>query len=131
MTNNFFSNFFINIEKKGNNKHDLINSIEEIFPKKSDRVIDVLNKGIFKYIYKPSNRSVWIAIGEKCEHIIYPKLYCSCQDFYKSVVIKRKRLFCKHILAQIISEALKLYKEVELDDDEFKKLVNDLELEFK
>ncbi|MFX1498722.1 MAG: hypothetical protein ACFFBH_14455 [Promethearchaeota archaeon] len=131
MTNNFFSNFFINIEKKGNNERDLINSIEEVFPNKSDKVLDVLNKGIFKYIYKPSNRSIWIALGEKCEHIIYPKLYCSCQDFYKSVVIKRKRVFCKHILAQIISEALRLYQEIELDDAEFKKLINDLELEYK
>lgn len=131
MTNNFFSNFFMNIEKNGYNERDMIKYIEEIFPDKSEKVIEVLNKGILKYLYKPSNRSVWIALGEKSEHIIYPKLYCSCQDFYKSVVIKRKRVFCKHILAQIISEALKLYKEVELEDAEFKKLVKDLELKFK
>lgn len=131
MTNNFFSNFFMNIEKIGYNERGLIKYIEEIFPDSSEKVIDVLNKGIFKYLYKPSNRSIWITLGEKCEHIIYPKLYCSCHDFYKSVIIKRKRVFCKHILAQIISEALKLYKEVELEDVEFKKLVNDLELKFK
>jgi len=131
MTNNFFSNFYISIKEKGKNETELIKLLDEIFPNKSEKVIDVLNKGIFKYIYKPSNRSVWIALGENCEHIIYPKLYCSCQDFYKSVIVKRKRVFCKHILAQIISEALEIYKEVEFDDADFKKLVNDLELKFK
>ncbi|MFX0032404.1 MAG: hypothetical protein ACFE8E_08785 [Candidatus Hodarchaeota archaeon] len=131
MTNNFFSNFYGSIKEKGKNKTELINSLEKIFPNKAEKVIEVLNKGIFKYIYKPSNRCVWIALGENCEHIIYPKLYCSCQDFYKSVIIKRKRVFCKHILAQIISETLEIYKEVEFDDDDFRKLIDDLELKFK
>jgi predicted nucleic acid-binding Zn finger protein len=44
------------------------------------------------------------------------------------VVIKRKRIFCKHILAQIISEALDQYKKVTLDDNQFKELVSELKL---
>jgi len=107
---------------------DFISFLETIFPNKSTNVLDVLKRGITKYIYEPSNRIVWVAQGENQEHLIYPKLYCSCQDFYKSVVVKKKRHFCKHILAQIISDALNTYKEVILEDKRFKELVRDLKL---
>lgn len=105
-----------------------ISFLDNIYPNKSTNVIDVLKKGIIKYTYKPSNRIVWTAQGENQEHLIYPKLFCSCQDFYKNVVIKKKRIFCKHILAQIISEALNKFKTVTLDDNKFKELVRELKL---
>ena len=102
--------------------------LDNIYPNKSTSVIEVLKRGIIKYTYKPSNRIVWTAQGENQEHLIYPKLYCSCQDFYKNVVIKKKRTFCKHILAQVISEALNQFKTVTLNDKKFKELINELKL---
>jgi len=105
-----------------------ITFLNDIYPNKSTSVIEVLKRGIIKYIYKPSNRTVWTAQGENQEHLIYPKLYCSCQDFYKNVVIKKKRKFCKHILAQVISEALNQFKIVSLDDNKFKELISELKL---
>ncbi len=105
-----------------------ISFLDDIYPNKSTSVIEVLKRGITKYTYKPSNRIVWTAQGENQEHLIYPKLFCSCQDFYKNVVIKKKRIFCKHILAQIISEALNQFKTVALDDNRFKELVRELKL---
>lgn len=107
---------------------EFITFLEEIFPDKSIDVIASMKRGIIKYIYKPSNRIIWAAKGENQEHLIYPKLYCSCQDFYKNVVIKNKRRFCKHILAQIISEALNNFVVVSLEDNKFKEFVSDLRL---
>ncbi|MFX0008575.1 MAG: hypothetical protein ACFFA7_15800 [Promethearchaeota archaeon] len=107
---------------------EFITYLETIFPDKSTNVLEVLKRGIIKYIYKPSNRIVWAAKGENQEHMIYPKLYCSCQDFYKNVVIKQKREFCKHIIAQIISEAFKKYKIIIMKDDEFKEFLSNLKL---
>ena len=107
---------------------EFLTFLETFFPDKSASVIEVLKRGISKYLYYPSNRIVWAAKGENQEHMIYPKLYCSCQDFYKNVVIKRKRDFCKHILAQIISEALNSYKEVKLEDSQFSELIRDFKL---
>ena len=104
MTKDLLSNFFLKVKKMGAIDKELINYIEEIFPNKSKKVLEVINRGVSKYCYKPSNRTVWITIGEECEHLIYPKIYCSCQDFYKNVVVKKKRTFCKHILGQIICE---------------------------
>ena len=107
---------------------ELLTFFETHFPDKSASVIEVLKRGITKYAYHPSNRIVWTAKGENQEHLIYPKLYCSCQDFYKSVVIKRKRDYCKHILAQIISEALNNYKRVKSEDKKFFELIKDFKL---
>jgi predicted nucleic acid-binding Zn finger protein len=108
--------------------NELISLLEIIFPDKSVDVIDSIKSGIIKYIYYPSNRVVWAAKGENQEHLIYPKLYCSCQDFYKNVVIKKKRKFCKHILAQVISEALGKFETISLEDGKFKEFVKELKL---
>jgi predicted nucleic acid-binding Zn finger protein len=116
------------VKQKQKIDEDCISFIESIFPDKSIDVIETLKRGITKYIYEPSNRIVWTAMGTNQEHLIYPKLFCSCQDFYKNVVVKKKRNYCKHILAQIISEGLKNYKEVKLEESKFKELVKDLKL---
>ena len=62
------------------------------------------------------------------DYMIYPKLYCSCRDFYKNVVINRKRDYCKHILAQIISEALNSYEEKILDENQLRDLIRDIKM---
>ena len=123
------------VYSKAKNKNDiddeLINFIDSIFPGKVEKVLDVIKKGITKYHYKPSNRVIWVALGENCVHMIYPRLYCSCQDFYKNVVTQRKRDFCKHLVAQTICEGLDDFNELDLDDEDFHTLMEDLSLKFE
>ncbi|MHA2290013.1 MAG: hypothetical protein ACXABG_14605 [Promethearchaeota archaeon] len=109
---------------------ELINFIDSIFPNKVEKVLEVIKKGVTKYRYKPSNRVIWVALGKKCEHMIYPKLFCSCQDFYKNVVIQRKRDFCKHLISQAICEGLGDFNELDLEDEDFNTFVGDLNLKF-
>ena len=109
---------------------ELINFIDSIFPNKVDKVLEVIKRGITKYNYRPSNRIIWVALGKDCEHMIYPKLYCSCQDFYKNVVIQRKRSFCKHLVAQSICEGSGDFRELDLQDEDFSTFVEDLNLKF-
>jgi len=122
------------VYSKAKNKNviddELINFVDSVFPDKVDKVLEVVKKGVTMYIYKPSNRVIWVALGEGCEHLIYPRLYCSCQDFYKNVVVQRKRAFCKHLVAQAICEGLGDFNELNLDDGDFNKLVEDLNLKF-
>ncbi|TKJ24443.1 MAG: hypothetical protein CEE42_10820 [Promethearchaeota archaeon Loki_b31] len=117
-------------KKKGVIDDELINFIDTIFPNKADKVLDVIKKGITKYTYKPSNRVVWLALGENREYLIYPKLYCSCLNFYKEVVINQSIGYCKHLITQVICEALNKHKKVELKDKEFEDLINNLESKF-
>lgn len=128
MSKDLLLEFFERAKKKKLIDEDLISFLEDIFPEKSTNVVEVLKRGITKYMYKPSNRIVWTAMGENQEHLIYPRIYCSCQDFYKNVAVNKKRNFCKHILAQLISEAFNSYKIVRLGDKKFSMLIRDLKL---
>ena len=130
MSKDFILELQAKLKKKKVIDDEVIEYIDIEYLNKSERIFDVIRKGITKFIYKPSNRIVWVALGENCEHIIYPKLYCSCQDFYKNVVVKRKQNFCKHILAQVICEELNNFHLFELEDVEFKNLISDLKLKF-
>ena len=129
-------------KKKGVIDDELINFIDTIFPNKADKVLDVIKKGITKYTFKPSNRVIWVALGsikkkvkihskdnidtKNREYLIYPKLYCSCLNFYREVVINQSIGYCKHLITQVICEALNKYKKVELKDNEFEGLINNL-----
>ena len=133
-------------KKKGVIDDELINFIDTIFPNKADKVLDVIKKGITKYTFKPSNRVIWLALGsikkkvkiyskddidtKNREYLIYPKIYCSCLNFYKEVVINQSIGYCKHLITQVICEALNKYKKVELKDKEFEDLINNLESKF-
>jgi predicted nucleic acid-binding Zn finger protein len=97
---------------------EIINYLNSIFSENAERVLETIKRGITKYHIE--DRVIWTAMGENSEHIIYPKIYCSCQDFYLNVVIERKRDYCKHILAQIICDTLNNYKEKDLSYSEFK-----------
>jgi predicted nucleic acid-binding Zn finger protein len=128
MSKDLLLKIFEKARKKQLIDEDFISFLELIFPDKSSNVLETLKRGITKYIYKPSNRVVWTAMGRNQEHLVYPKLFCSCQDYYKNVVVNKIREFCKHIIAQVISEALHKFKETTLNDKEFRELVGDLKL---
>ena len=128
MSEDILLKIFEKVSKKHLIDEDFITFLELVFPDKSSDVMETLKRGITKYTYKPSNRVVWVAMGANQEHLIYPKIYCSCQDFYKSVVVNRTRDFCKHLVAQIISEVLKNFKEKSLPDEKFKEFVSELKL---
>ncbi len=130
LSKEFLFSFYDFVRKKGIFDEEIAKKVEEFLPNTSGKVNETIKKGITKYIYKPSNRVIWTASGTETEYIIYPKLYCSCKFFYKRVIIDKEKICCKHILSQIICEALNEYKVLELKDNEFINLINDLSLEF-
>ncbi len=107
---------------------DFIQKLESISPNMSLKVLEIVKRGIVKYILKPSNRIVWVVRGNEQDYLIYPKLFCSCRNFYKGVVSEKKNVFCKHILAQLISEALKTFQTKEAKDEDYKVLLKELNL---
>ena len=130
---NLLVDLFEKIKEKKIIEKELVQELlEEMYPGKSPMIFEVIERGIVKNIYKPSNRVIWTVIDKekKTEYVIYPKLFCSCYNFYNNVVRKRKGNICKHLLAQLICEAQNNYKTVELEDNEFFNRINDLSLEF-
>jgi predicted nucleic acid-binding Zn finger protein len=77
----------------------------------------VLEKRIKRYIFRPSERVVWVAVGQSGEHRILPAAeYCSCDDFYFRVIDGDAGV-CYHLLAQRLAEALNSYQQI-LEEDE-------------
>ena len=80
---------------------------------------------IKKYIFKPSERVVWIVVGRQREYIIMPTAeFCSCDDFYFRVMDGEVHL-CYHLIAQKMAEASGWYDLFEEDDNLFDSLMKE------
>jgi predicted nucleic acid-binding Zn finger protein len=70
-----------------------------------------------KYVFKPSGRVVWIVVGGDREYLLYHVVgYCSCDDFYFSVIDGKVPL-CHHLIARKLAEVLGRFEVVELSDE--------------
>ncbi|MBS7657363.1 hypothetical protein KEJ33_05520 [Candidatus Bathyarchaeota archaeon] len=78
-----------------------------------------------RYIFKPSDRVVWIVVGKKRDYLILPNAgFCSCDDFYFGVMEGRSFL-CYHLIAQKLAEALGRYDLIEEDDELYEVLMKE------
>lgn len=100
--------------------------LRSVFGKRFFQAWDlVVKRRIKKYLFRPSEREVWIAIGNSGEYLIYPHAgYCSCSDFYFRV-LDEEVAFCYHLLAQKLAEALEYYDTI-LEEDEFYRELMDI-----
>lgn len=91
----------------------------------------VSEKRIKHYIFKPSGRTVWIAVGRDSEYQLLPKAgYCSCDDFYFRIINEGGGL-CYHLVAQRLAETLNSYEEVSEEDEFFDSLMADWRKHFQ
>ncbi|MHA1836235.1 MAG: hypothetical protein ACTSYQ_04855 [Candidatus Odinarchaeia archaeon] len=78
-----------------------------------------VNGQVKKYVFNPSGRVEWIIVGKKRDYLIISDFYCGCDDFYINVVVRKKDIMCYHILSKILSEALGLYEEINVEDSKY------------
>jgi len=84
----------------------------------------VIDNRVKKYVFKPSGKSLWIAIGQSAEYLIYSKAsYCSCNDFYFRV-LDHKKAYCYHLISQKIAEALNHYDLIKEEDEAYNTLLD-------
>lgn len=70
-----------------------------------------------KYVFKPSNRVVWIVVGKERDYLIMPAAdFCTCDDFYFRVMDGQIHL-CYHLIAQRLAETLESYDLYEEEDE--------------
>ncbi len=126
MSKESFLKFFNILQEKKPDLRKLISLVEQFFPNKKEKIFETLRRGTVKYECYPSQRIIWIVKGNNKDYHILPKVYCSCSDFYKNVVISRNQDFCKHLIVQVISESLDDYTTIRLKDRDFQKLIDSL-----
>jgi len=71
---------------------------------------------VAKVIAKTSLRSFYQVEGSSAFAYSCTRQYCSCPAFFKSVIIRREALYCKHQLAARLSEALAKVAVIEMTD---------------
>jgi len=85
----------------------------------------VKDKRVKKYIFKPSNRVVWIVVGRGRDYLIMPAAdFCTCNDFYFRVMDKQIHL-CYHLVAQKLAESLQNYDLYEEEDELYEALMRE------
>lgn len=68
----------------------------------------------------------WLYVGRRLDHIIVPKMYCTCKSFVIKVMTKKQRLSCKHLVAQWIAETNNTYRELYITIREYMDIVNEI-----
>jgi predicted nucleic acid-binding Zn finger protein len=81
---------------------------------------------VTKHIFRPSCRVLWTVKGKKMDYLILDDFYCSCDDFYLNVIIRRKSASCYHLLAKVLADALEIHESVELNDEAYLPLMRKL-----
>ena len=79
----------------------------------------VTERRIKRYVFHPSGRVVWIAVGQGGEYLILPAAgYCGCSDFYFRVVDGEAGV-CYHLLAMKLADALDSFDVIDEEDEAY------------
>lgn len=97
--------------------------LRQVFGNRFDNAWRLVTENrVKKYVFQPSGRVLWVAIGQNAEYLIYPHSgYCGCSDFYFRVLDHEKAL-CYHVLAQKLGEALNHFDVINEDDEAYESL---------
>lgn len=109
---------------KGTSKSQLV-TLYDVFGPRVQRALEILHaKQVVKYVFKPSGRVLWLVEGKESDYLIYEKApYCSCQDFYVSV-INGEAEACKHLIAQKMAEITGWHRVVTKPDISYNHLMD-------
>ncbi len=69
---------------------------------------------------------VWVYIGTRRDHIVIPRMYCTCKNFTIKVMAKKQELACKHLIIQWVAYKNKTYRKLELSVNEYLKIIHEI-----
>jgi len=101
-----------------------LTKLYETFGQRFTKAFEALKESrVKKYIFKPSNRTVWIVVGKERDYLVMPEAeFCSCDDFYFRVIDKEVHL-CYHLIAQKLANILEWYEHIEEHDELYDSLM--------
>jgi predicted nucleic acid-binding Zn finger protein len=115
-----------NAEAEGQITDEQLTELSAAFSSRFRKAWEALReKRVKRYIFRPSNRIVWIVVGRERDYLIMPAAeFCSCDDFYFRVMDGEIHL-CYHLIAQKIAAALKWYDELGESDELYGSLISE------
>ena len=95
-----------------------LTELYELFGQRFTKALDAIKENrVKKYIFKPSNRIVWIVVGRERDYLLMPQAeFCTCDDFYFRVLDKQVHL-CYHLIAQKIANNLGWFDVINENDE--------------
>jgi predicted nucleic acid-binding Zn finger protein len=105
---------------EGKNLTDLY----DLFGQRFTKALEALKENrIKKYVFKPSNRVVWIVVGRERDYLVMAEAeFCTCDDFYFRV-LDRKAHLCYHLIAQKIAANLRWFEIIDESDELYASLM--------
>jgi predicted nucleic acid-binding Zn finger protein len=96
----------------------------EILGQRFTKAFEALKENrVKKYVFRPSDKTIWIVVGKKRDYLIMPQAeFCTCDDFYFRVLDRRVHL-CYHLIAQKIANSLGWYEAIEEHDELYDSLM--------
>ena len=100
--------------------------LRNIFGKRFENALKALTDStIKKYVFTPSQKTVWIVVGKEMDYQIIPEVnFCSCDDFYFRV-LNKESTYCYHLIAQKLADSLNKYRIINESDELFEALMKD------
>jgi predicted nucleic acid-binding Zn finger protein len=113
-------------KKEGKLTGKNLTKLYEIFGQRFTKAFEALKENrVKKYVFKPSNRIVWIVVGKERDYLIMPEAeFCTCDDFYFRVLDRQVHL-CYHLIAQKLAKNLEWYEAIEDHDEIYDALMNE------
>ena len=90
------------------------------------RALKAVKEGkVKKYMITDAEIERWIVVGTTKDYIIVDDNYCSCYDFYHSVLQLHETDKCYHLLAKKIAETTQQYDTFEITFQKFLKFLRE------
>lgn len=107
-------------------KDDDLDKLSAAFGQRFTKALNAVeDRRVKKYVFKPSNRVVWIVVGKGRDYLIMPAAdFCTCDDFYFRVMDRQVHL-CYHLIAQKLAETLESFVSYEENDELYDALMNE------
>lgn len=95
-----------------------LSKLSAAFGQRFEKALEaVKDRRVKKYVFKPSNRVVWIVVGRGRDYLIMPAAdFCTCDDFYFRVMDRQIHL-CYHLIAQKVAETTESYELFDEEDE--------------
>ena len=103
-------------------------SLQSVFQQPLLGALDLIDQDSVIKVTCPAGRNLYQVRGTSgtTYYCFTSSNYCSCPSFIFTVVKKEDVLYCKHVIAALIGEALGRVDNKQISDVDFYKLLSDL-----
>lgn len=106
-----------------------LNKLDVSEIRSSNSSVELYSKRFIKLVVDSGGDSwdpnIWVYVGIGKDYVVIPRIYCSCTSFAIEVV-GGKKMYCKHLLYQLVSETYKNYRVLKVGGETLYKVIKEI-----